>query len=162
MKGLSEVAGISRQSHYRQIGRIERLEVEQSMILQLVHEVRRDHPKMGCRKIYKLLNPSFGRDRFEALLSYNGLNISKLRNYQKTTRAGITYFADLIEGKELTGINQVWQSDITYIRIGERFYYLVFIVDVFSRRILGYQANEHLLSIANTRALEQAISLWEF
>ena len=85
--------------------------------------------------------------------------MKKIKNYRKTTRPGPIYFDNLIEGLILTGVNQVWQSDITYIRIGEKFNYLVFIVDVFSRRILGYQASNHLLAIANTQALQQAIKL---
>ena len=159
MIGLSEVAGLTRQSFYKQKLHSQELLLEKELILQMAHAIRFDHPKMGCRKMYKLLNPAIGRDRFERIILDNGLRVKRIRNYQKTTRIGISYFQNLIEGLVISGINQVWQSDITYIKVGDRFCYLVFIIDVFSRRIIGYQANEHLLAIANTKALQQAISL---
>ncbi len=158
MKDLCEVAGLSKQAYYQQYARNEQGYIEQELILAFAHRLRVDHPQMGCRKMYRLVNPPIGRDKFEQLLIDNGFMVRRLRNYQRTTRAGITYFDNLIEGLELTGIDQVWQSDITYIRVGEKYCYLVFIIDVFSRRILGYQASEHLLAVANTQALNQAIN----
>ncbi|MBK8810567.1 MAG: hypothetical protein IPN69_07515 [Acidobacteria bacterium] len=51
----------------------------------------------------------------------------------------------MIAGFELTGVNQVWVSDKPH-RIGERFYYLTFIMDLFSRRIVGYAVSDNLMT----------------
>jgi len=54
--------------------------------------------------------------------------------------------------------NQVWVSDITYYEIGGRFYYLIFIMDLYSRRILGYSASYNLFTESTTiPALKMAI-----
>ena len=60
----------------------------------------------------------------------------------------------------LTAINQAWQSDITYFEIGGRFYYITFIEDSFSRRILGYSVSKRLTTEQTTLpALNMAINL---
>ena len=53
--------------------------------------------------------------------------------------------------------NQVWQTDITYYQIGDRFFYIVFIIDVYTRQILGYSASNHMRAEANVKALKMAI-----
>src|SRR5699024_4694017 len=67
-------------------------------------------------------------------------------------------FDNLIEGRVVSGPNQVWQSDITFIKVGETFYYLTFIIDVYSRRIVGYAVSKNLRAEANLRALKQALA----
>jgi len=54
--------------------------------------------------------------------------------------------------------NTLWQSDITYFSLNNRFYYLVFILDVYTRQIVGYAVSDHLRAEANLRALKMAIS----
>ena len=54
--------------------------------------------------------------------------------------------------------SQIWQSDITYISVENRFYYAVFIIDVFSKEIVGYQVSDHMRAEANVNALKQALS----
>ena len=69
-------------------------------------------------------------------------------------------FENLIKGMELKGINQVWVSDITYYRIGERFYYLTFILDLYSRYIVGHAVSESLFTEQTTiPALNMALTL---
>ncbi|MBK8811967.1 MAG: DDE-type integrase/transposase/recombinase [Acidobacteria bacterium] len=73
--------------------------------------------------------------------------IERKRAYHRTTDSrGVTRFDNLIAGFELTGVNQVWVSDIAYYRIGERFYYLTFIMDLFSRRIVGWRSRDNLMT----------------
>ena len=101
-----------------------------------------------------------GRDRFEDFCFENGFKIGTRRNPQRTTNSlGVTRFENHLKDRELTGINQVWVSDITYYRIEETFYYLTFIMDLFSRSIVGYKASKRLLCEQTTMpALEMAIS----
>lgn len=92
-----------------------------------------------------------GRDRFEAFCFANGFKVSVKRAYHRTTNSwGVTRFDNLLMDYKCTGINQVWVSDITYYRIGERFYYLTFILDLYSRFIVGHSASENMLTISTT------------
>ncbi|HET9434553.1 MAG TPA: DDE-type integrase/transposase/recombinase, partial [Chitinophagaceae bacterium] len=77
----------------------------------------------------------------------NGYKLAKNQCYTRTTdSSGVVRFPNLVTGLELTNINQVWVSDITYYQIGYKFYYLTFIIDLFSRRIVGYHVSERLLT----------------
>lgn len=85
-----------------------------------------------------------------------GYGIRRTRNKMRTTFPAHKVFGNLIEGRVMTGPNQVWQSDITYIKVGDRFYYLTFIIDVYSRRIVGYAVSDNLRADANLQALRMA------
>lgn len=89
-----------------------------------------------------LKEPGYGRDKTEDLLLAGGFRVYYPPNYVKTTQSIRTnQFDNLIEGLKITNINKVVQTDITYLWIKERFYYLVFIIDVYSRLITGYHAS---------------------
>jgi transposase InsO family protein len=110
--------------------------------------------------MYRLLGPvRLGRDRFEAFCFENGFKVSVKRSFQRTTNSlGVTRFKNLLEGIELTGVNQAWASDITYYRIGERFHYLTFIMDLYSRMIVGFSVSTDLSTHSTTiPALEIAL-----
>ena len=130
------------------------------IVINSILEIRSMHNIMGLKKIYNLLSPDWiGRDRFISIGMENGLGIRMLKSYQRTTfSAKSKWFVNLTSELSITSINQVWVSDITYFRVGEIFYYLTFIVDVYSRRILGYTAWESLHSEANCRTLKLALS----
>ena len=102
----------------------------------------------SARKMYTLIDPVFlGRDKFEELCFSNGYRLERKKSYQRTTNSlGVTRFENHLSTKKLTGINQAFVSDITYYRIEEKFYYLTFIMDLFSRQILGYSASSNLLT----------------
>lgn len=53
--------------------------------------------------------------------------------------------------------SMVWQSDITYIYVGERFYYAVFIIDVYTKKIVGHQLSNHMRATANVKAMQRAL-----
>lgn len=116
---------------------------------------------MGCRKIaLKLKEKGFGRDKIETLLLSTGFKINYPPNYIKTTKSvGYNKFPNLIEGLLVKGINQVVQTDITYFRMNGKFAYLVFIIDVYSRLIVGYHAGLTLEAEANMKALDMMIRL---
>ncbi len=117
-----------------------------------------EHPGCGVEKMYYVLKPDWlGRDRFINLMMDLGYRRRMTRSYTRTTFSGVNRYQNLIEGMLLWDRNQLWQSDITYFRVGSSFYYLVFIVDVYSKQILGYQANDHMRASANLDALRMAI-----
>jgi putative transposase len=133
---------------------------ERLQMLKMIHQVRRQHPTMGCRDLYYKLAPEFmGRDAFEAFCSDNDLMSNRSRNRRRTTdSSGVKRFDNLVRDLPLTRINQVWTSDITYYELGDRFYYLTFIQDAYSRRILGYWVSQSLHTEDTTLpALQMAI-----
>lgn len=153
MNALFRAVGISKQAFHQKLNRdLAQLE-ESEQLLVLVRQLREDHPRMSARKMYMMLEPAhLGRDRFEALCFANGFKVSVKRSYHRTTNSlGVTRFENLLEAEfELNGINQVWVSDITYYRMGESFYYLTFIMDLYSRVIVGYSVSRDLTTESTT------------
>jgi transposase InsO family protein len=75
----------------------------------------------------------------------NGYRIKQLKNYRVTTNSlGVTRFPNLIKEIEVTGVNQVFVSDITYFDIEDKTYYVTLIMDLFNREIVGYSASDNL------------------
>jgi transposase InsO family protein len=68
----------------------------------------------------------------------------KKRFIHTTDSSGVIRFNNLIEKLEITRINQVWQSDITYYNLNGRSYYITFIIDAFSRVVVGYTVSKRL------------------
>jgi transposase InsO family protein len=121
-------------------------------------QLRDEHPGCGLDKAYSTLRPDWiGRDRFIREFTRLGYQTKRKKNYKRTTIPGYIKYPNLIEGMIVYDFNMIWQSDITYFPIGSYFCYIVFITDLFSRRILGYQANDHLRAEANISALSMAI-----
>ena len=126
----------------------------------IVMQIRSDHPVMALRTIHQKIGPQcIGRDKFEEYFVSKGYKVLIRRNYKRTTDStGVTRFANLTVNNELDGIDQQWVSDITYFEIGKRFYYLTFIMDAYSRRIVGYAASTGLRTEETTLyALQMAI-----
>lgn len=122
--------------------------------------LRKDHPGCGLEKAYDTLRPEFiGRDRFIDIFMELGYRVRWVKNAIKTTRPGSYRCDNLIEGMMVSTINQVLQSDITFILVDGIFYYAVFIIDVFSKRIVGYQVSDNMRVEANLKALRQVIKL---
>lgn len=125
---------------------------EQEQLIPLINEIRRDHPRMSARDIYLKLQPScMGRDQFERFCMDSGYRIKKLRNYRVTTNSlGVTRFPNMIKDIEVTRVNQVFVSDITYFDIGSATYYLTFIMDLYNREIVGWSASDNLRTESTT------------
>lgn len=125
---------------------------EQEQLIPLINEIRRDHPRMSARDIYLKLQPScMGRDQFERFCMDSGYRIKKLRNYRVTTNSlGVTRFPNMIKDIEVTRVNQVFVSDITYFDIGSATYYLSFIMDLYNREIVGWSASDNLRTESTT------------
>lgn len=155
LKWIYELNNISKQAvdqyHKKSLEKL----TEAEQFIEKAGAIRKRNPMMGCRKIaLKTRGPGWGRDKVEQLLLSNGYRILYPPNYIKTTRPQYDLiFPNLIEGIMLNGINQLIQTDISYIWINGDFYYLVFIIDVYSRRIVSYNAGENMEASANIKAL---------
>ena len=154
--------GISRQCHhtctvYEVRGKAKKLACGKDLVrvevLGLVRQARLSHPRMGSRPLYKMLNVSgMGINKFERLLSEEGLGIKRKRNRSKTTDGHLFKgkIKNLINGKVLDDINQLWVSDITYFQRGDKNFYIILIMDVYSRVIIGYGIYTDMFSDNNT------------
>lgn len=108
---------------------------------------------------YKIKPKGIGRDKFEALCKRLGYNIEQKRNWHRTTdSSGVIRFENHLKTAALEDINQAYSSDITYYEVGGRFYYITFIMDCFSRIILGYSVSKTLVTEETTLpALRMAV-----
>jgi transposase InsO family protein len=135
---------LTKQAVHQHQKRTTERELYYGVLLDQSKEVRRQHGRMGAKVIYDLLQPEhIGRVGFERLLMNHGFRVRKIKNYFKTTDSnGFTFYRNLIAGTTLTGINQVWVSDITYFLAADgTMYYLIALMDLYSRRVIGYAAS---------------------
>ena len=140
LQSLYQMVGITKQAHYKRLVSKRRLaDIEEKLVL-AAQQLRAEHPRMGCRKMYWELQPDrIGRDRAEAMLLANGLRVKRKRNYLRTTRSGKQWYPNLIQGMKIYGIHELWVSDITTIVVSSgQYYYLTLVQDVYSRKIVGW------------------------
>ena len=99
---------------------------------------------------------NLGRDRFFEVLRNQALLLEPLPKAPRTTNSAhsLPVFTNLVKDLEVTGPNQVWVSDITYIRTREDFAYLSLITDKYSRKIVGYHLAQTLGSSGYTQSAQ--------
>ena len=157
---LYQSIGLSKQAFHQRMDRYLQERSIEEQILMLVYRVREDHPTMGLRDIYfKIIPIEIGRDRFEILCKQSGLMVERTHNLRRTTdSSGVIRFDNLLIGLVINKPNQVWQSDITYFEFNGRYYYITFIIDAFTRVIVGYAVSQRLKTEQTTLpALQKAI-----
>lgn len=130
-------------------------------IISQANFIRSKHRKMGCRKLANRIKmDGSGRDKTERLLLQSGFRIARKIKHVKTThRQSLMYFPNLIRGLTLKSKNRLIQTDITYYIIGEHHYYIVFIIDVYTRLITGYNVSDTLKASENIKALQMALNV---
>ena len=142
-----------------------RLKIEQQ-ILNIVKKRRKSLPREGVRKLKISLDKEFtkanlkiGRDTlFNVLRKHNMLTLRKKTSARTTNSYHRFYkYNNLIKNIKVTRSNQVWVSDITYIRTVKGFCYLALITDMYSRKIVGYDLSDSLELNGCVRALKKAI-----
>lgn len=164
---LCDRVGMSRQNYYKQRQIRRRRQVDEKLVVALVARERRLQPRLGGRKLYGLLREELveagieiGRDRFFDVLRDHDMLVKPLppRSHRTTdSRHSLPLFRNLIQNLEPTGPDQIWVSDITYIRTLEGFEYLTLIMDLYSRKIVGHQCGEDIDAESNLVALNRAL-----
>lgn len=146
MNDLYGMIGISKQAHYKRVNKRDRMLLLKEQLIAGALDLRKDHRKLGCRKIYWELSPvGIGRDKVEKILLNNGFRIPKRRSYTRTTFSGRSSYPNLISGIQIRATNQLWVSDITYIPSGYKtYFYLTLIQDVYNREVVGWSLSEDL------------------
>jgi len=138
--------GYSKQSLHQYLNR-GLAEMEEFEYLKIIiQQIRDRHPTMGMRYLFELIKPEFmGRDKFMAYCTENGLhNRKRFKPLITTDSKGVIRFQNLLTGLFINRINQVWSSDITYYQIGDNVFYITFIIDNFSRLIVGWYVSKSL------------------
>jgi transposase InsO family protein len=158
MSSLYDISGITRQGFHKASHK----QKEDQMLLQrlkeMVIEIRKDYPGMSARKIHYMFGiEQIGINRFERFVSQQGLGVKKYRSFMRTTYAGAVWYENLVNGISLSNINCMWASDITYFKPAEQTYYIVLILDVYSRRIIGHSASDNMMAVNNKKALTMAM-----
>jgi putative transposase len=163
---LCRLFGVSRQSFYQYWKNQVLQSNEQQIVLDLVRQIRKDHPVIGTRKLYLMIKQELeshhikmGRDKLYDLLAETGLLLRKRRRRVRTTYSNHRFrkYPNLIVGLTLSRPNQVWVSDITYWRIKNKFWYISLITDAYSKKVVGYKVATNLKVIHTMDALKKAV-----
>lgn len=166
MEQICAQFGITRQAHYQKVHREAMRNVENEVVLEMVRQVRRKHPRMGCRKVlYKIQSMldaeglKIGRDRLFDLLRETNMLVKPLKKYRRTTVPGLWRAPNRLPGLVVSQRNQVWVCDITYLELMKtRFAYLFLLMDLYSRYIVGWHVSSSLATDGAVTSLEMALS----
>ena len=163
---ICDAFSLKRDAYYKFHKRyLAKKKVEQ-IVVELVRKSRRTLPREGTRKLMKSLHNDFqkqhlkiGRDRLFRILRENELLVRRKRYSSRTTNSYHRFYKynNIIKNLKINRPNQVWASDITYIRTIDGFCYLALITDMYSRKIVGYDLSDSLELNGCVRALNKAI-----
>jgi transposase InsO family protein len=128
-----------------------------------IEDISREHPYYGYRRITTQLRRDkviVNHKKVLKIMQEMGIQGRIKRKYIATTNSKHhnKIYSNLIKDKELTGINQVWCADITYISILNGFVYLAALIDVYSRKIVGYALGKTLSPKLAIAALSMVIA----
>ena len=139
---------------------------KQAQVKELVDKERKRMPRLGTRKIYHRIKPQLesaglkvGRDKLFSWMEEYGLLIRPRKRYVQTTMSKhwMKKYPNLIKDTIVTKPEQVWVSDITYIKTEEGNCYLNMITDAYSRMIVGYALDDNMEASNMVKALQMAL-----
>ena len=163
---ICRLLGRTRQAYHKRNRSEEREAARSDLVVQEVVRIREAQKRIGVRKLYHMLDGFMsehaivmGRDRMYDLLRENSLLVRRRRARKPRTTFASPWkrYPNLIREFEPTWANQVWVSDITYVRVGEGFAYLSLITDAYSRKIVGYNLCRDLSARGCVAALKMAL-----
>jgi putative transposase len=129
----------------------------------LIEPVIKEFTGYGYRRVTKHLRRESKIINHKVVLRImksNGWLCKRKRQFKPTTNSkhNCPVYPNLIKGLEITGINQVWVADITYIALIKEFAYLAAILDAYSRRVIGYNFSHMLTKTISLNALQMALN----
>ena len=163
---ICKLFGKSRQAWYDVYQRNTGIQLQENLLLQWVEEIRSVLPRAGGVKLYTMIKTNMelhhiqlGRDGFFNFLRKYDLLIEPKKRYIRTTQSWHHFkkWSNLIENKTASMSEQIWVSDITYLRTENGFIYLFLITDAYSRKIVGYHLSQQLKAKGCISALSKAI-----
>ncbi len=161
---LCRQAGVSRAGYYRHWQK-SAPRAHDTAVRAVIHDVVvADKRKHGYRYISEELWRQHGliinRKRVLRLMRQDNLLCLRRKPFVPPTtdsRHKWRIVPNLVKGLELTGLNQLWVADITYIRLQEQFAYLAVVIDAFSRLVVGWKMADHLRASLAVDALTMAL-----
>ena len=157
------LARVSRAGFYRWL-RAEAPREEEMEVRTAIHEVVLEHRgRYGYRRVSRELGRRglvVNHKRVARLMREDNLLAVQPRAWVQTTDSDheLKVYLNLAARMQLTGINQLWVADITYIRLRTEFVYLAVVLDAFSRKVVGWALGRSLAAQLTVAALEQAIA----
>jgi transposase InsO family protein len=157
--------GISKQAYYQQLKRDKFRNLEKQKIINWIIQYRKILPKTGTIKLYEYLQPKMmqenikmGRDAVNNLLRSRGMLIKKTKRYFITTDSKHFFFKspNLLTELKITHSEQVFVSDITYIKTDSGHAYLALVTDAYSRKIMGWSLQDNMKVSMVKEALNMA------
>jgi len=135
---------------------------EQRALTDRIDGIAEEFPRYGYRKVTAQLRREgllVNHKKIQRIMRERGLGVKKRRRFVKTTDSNHPYpvYPNLIKHQAVTGINQVWVADLTYIRITMAFVYLAVILDLYSRKAIGYALSEAIDTDLSLTALRMAL-----
>lgn len=138
----------------------------EKFVLQMVQDERKTLPQLGGKKLYFKVHPSikeanlrFGRDKLFKLLGDNDLLIKRKRSYIQTTNSKhwLKKYPNITKGFIPSHPEQLWVTDITYIKTDEGYCYLNLVTDAYSRKIMGYSVSDNMETNSIKNAYKMAL-----
>ena len=159
---MCQLAGVSRAGFYRSLQQQEPEEEEmevRSAMQQIVAEHKR---RYGYRRVSAELRRRglvVNHKRVARLMREDNLLAVQPKSFVTTTDSDhqLEVYLNLASRMKLTGINQLWVADITYIRLQREFLFLAVILDAFSRKVVGWELGRSLAASLPLAALNKAI-----
>jgi len=159
---MCELARVSRAGFYRSLG--ERAPLEESTeVRSAIQKVALEHRRRyGYRRVTKELRRRgmlVNHKRVSRIMREDNLLAVQPKQFVTTTNSAhsLEIYLNLARRMKLTGIDQLWIADITYIRLQAEFVYLALILDAFSRKVVGWKLDRTLASRLATEALAMAV-----
>jgi putative transposase len=155
---------LSRSSFYGKLKGKGQVEMHREADLKAkIEAVCLEYPRYGYRRVTEQLKREGLRANHKKVLRLmreRGLLCRVRRRWVKTTDSKHHFprYPNLIKGMAITRVNQVWLSDITYIRIRTGFVYLAAILDAYSRKVIGYAVSRSLDTSLTLEALKRAVA----
>ena len=165
IKECCEALRVSRSGFYRwHHAEPSRREKDNAELIEQIKDVfAANKSRYGSPRITKELRQQglrCGKNRIARLMQENQLAARSKKAFRpRTTVPGSGAAPNLIKGMEPTGVNQIWVSDITYIATLEGWLYLAIILDLFSRKVVGWKLGETLEAALVVTALENALTM---
>jgi len=158
--------GYTPQAYHKQTKHQLVKQVNEDLIIQQVHAIRKEQPRCGARKLLVMLKPFFeqyeikiGRDSFFDMLTKKKLLVRKTKRSVHTTNSKHHFRRYPNLAKDFTPMkaHELWVSDITYIPLKDRFAYLFLITDAYSRKIVGFHVSDDMKVSSAVVALKKAL-----
>ena len=156
---------LPRSTYYHNLSKKQNLtkQVQDADLIDRIEHIICDLPGYGTRRVTKELNRQgwkVNRKRIQRIMRENSLLHVVKRKFIKTTDSDHPFkrYANVAKDFIPTGPNQLWRSDITYIRILTSFVYLAVILDAYSRKVIGYALSKSLADELTITTLNMAIA----